>query len=41
MKGNAKFHFEFDETKDVIFFPIQVHGPFDCIHGLLPQELPV
>ena len=29
MKGNTKFHFEFGENKDVIFFYTQVHGPFE------------
>ena len=33
MKGNTKFHFEFDENKDVFFFPIQVHGPFELYSG--------
>jgi hypothetical protein len=27
--GSAKFHLEVNENKDVIFFPIQVHGPLE------------
>jgi hypothetical protein len=29
VEGNAKFQLEVSENKDVIFFPIQVHGPFE------------
>ena len=36
MKRNTKFHFEFDENKDVFFFsPSKFMDPLNCIQGHL------
>jgi hypothetical protein len=29
VEGNAKFQLEVSENKDVIFLPVQVHGPLE------------